>query len=326
MMKKSPILVAVLAFVSIACCQVVYSQEGELTTQTLIREDAKSETALTPRNVSLKIGNHATTLTSIAQVKPGGAQVAILLDDGLRSSFDRNFKDIQGFITTLPAGTEVLIGYMENGTVRIAQPFTTDHATAAHNLRVPLGAPGISASPYFCLSEFVKRWPGAPSEPGSNPESLRPLGEPTSSGAHKARFVIMLTNGVDPYNGSVSPLNQDSPYVQTAIRDAQRAGVSVSSIYFGDAGIRGGAASFSGQSYLNQVADATGGTAYYEGTGNPVSLSPYFTQFTRAVAETYVATFPASGKDLVRVRLSTDLPKVKLRHADEVRPGTQLAD
>ena len=320
-MKKNALLpVALLAFVT-----TVFAQEGERTTQTLIHEDAKSEIALTPQNVILKIDNRATPLTSIIPVKAGGAQVALLLDDGLRTSFDRNLKDMQTFVATLPTGTGVLIGYMENGTVRIAQPFTTDHAAAARNLHIPLGVAGISASPYFCLSEFVKHWPGDVAESGSNPEDLSPINA-SGTGPHKARFVMMLTNGVDPYNGSVSPLNQDSPYVQTAIRDAQRAGVSVSSIYYGDAGIRGGAANFSGQSYLSQVSDATGGTAYYEGTFNPVTLTPFFTQFTRAVAETYIATFPASGKDLVRVKLTTDLPKTKLRHADEVRPGTQLAD
>ncbi len=42
----------------------------------------------------------------------------------------------------------------------------------------------------------------------------------------------MLTNGVDPYNGSDRISNQDSPYVAQSVTDAQRAGVSVSSIYY----------------------------------------------------------------------------------------------
>ena len=70
------------------------------------------------------------------------------------------------------------------------------------------------------------------------------------SAQRKARFIMVLTNGVDPYNGSISVMNQDSPYVDTAIHDAQRAGVAVYAIYFGDAGIRGGAADNSGQDYL----------------------------------------------------------------------------
>ncbi len=140
----------------------------------------------------------------------------------------------------------------------------------------------------------------------------------------------MITNGVDPYNGSTRLDNQDSPYVQSAIDDAQRAGASVFSIYYRDAGFRGESASFSGQSYLQQVADATGGQSYYEGTLNPVSLAPFFKRFNHDLAETFVATFdaPAQGggrSHLVRVKMTTTVKKEKLRHADAVRPGNKEA-
>ena len=119
--------------------------------------------------------------------------------------------------------------------------------------------------------------------------------------------------------------NQDSPYVAEAVQDAQRSGVPVYSIYFSDAGIRGGQASFSGQSYLEQVASGTGGRAYYQGTGNPVSMAPFLSQFQKAIAETYVATFDAPGdKNLVRVKLTTNMPGAKLRSADQVHPGTRI--
>ena len=120
-----------------------------------------------------------------------------------RTSVGRQLPDLKNFITSLPAGVEIFVGYMQNGRVVPAQDFTTDHAAAAANLRLPLGSPGISASPYFCLSDFIKKWPGGSSEDGT---LLAP----------KARFVMMLTNGVDPYNGSTSPMNQNSPYVDNA--------------------------------------------------------------------------------------------------------------
>jgi hypothetical protein len=132
----------------------------------------------------------------------------------------------------------------------------------------------------------------------------------------------MLTNGVDPYNGSDRISNQDSPYVATAVTDAQRAGIPVYSIYYGDSGMRGGAASFSGQSYLQQVAEGTGGRSYYMGSGNPVSLVPFLDQFQNALSETYIATFDApASKDLVRLKLTTKLPGTKLRAPQLVRPG-----
>jgi hypothetical protein len=212
---------------------------------------------------------------------------------------------------------------MENGRVVQGQPFTADHTLAASALRIPEGVAGESASPYFCLSDFVKHWPGAEApEPNAAPTID---GRSGGGGQQKARFVMMISNGVDPYNGSTSVMNQDSPYVQSAVEDAQRAGVAVYSIYFGDAGIRGPRASFSGQSYLAQLSEATGGVNYYEGTGNPVSTTPFLNAFQSAVAKTYIATFDAPlGKDpareLVRVKIASS-SKTKLHAPEQVRPG-----
>jgi hypothetical protein len=283
--------------------------EGPASTQALVAVDSKSDQVPTINDVILSVNGKKEQLTGWSQVPPSGAQIAILLDDGLRESVGRELNDLKAFANSLPQGTELFIGYMRNGTVLQEAPFTTDHAAAAAKFRLPIGTPGVNSSPYFCLSEFVKHWP-----------SNRPA----------ARFVMMITNGVDPYNGSTSILNQDSPYVQTATEDAARAGVAVYSIYFADAGFRGGGfgrrggrASFSGQSYLAQVSEGTGGTAYYQGFGNPVSMTPFLDQFKHAVAETYVATFPAAaqGKNLVRIKTTTDLHGVKLRAPDSVRAG-----
>lgn len=292
---------------------LLHAQEGPAATQVIVGVNSKSPQILTEKNIKVHVNNRDAGITSVVPVKPNGTQVALLIDDGLRESIGRQFSDIQGFIRSLPEGVEVLVGYMQNGRVVARQGFTTDHVAAAGDLRLPMGAPGMSASPYFCLSDFVKHWPGGSSSEGA---LLAP----------KARFVMMLTNGVDPYNGSVSPLNQNSVYVDTAVRDAQRAGVTVSSIYYGNAGIRGGAASFSGQSYLAEVADETGGHAYFQGTGNPVSLTPFFDQFRKSIAESFVATFEASARhnDLAEVKFSTSLPSTKLVAPRKVLPGTRV--
>jgi hypothetical protein len=155
------------------------------------------------------------------------------------------------------------------------------------------------------LSEFVKHWPST--QPGP-------------------RFVMMLTNGVDPYNGSTSILNQDSPYVQSAQETAERAGVAVYSIYFGEAGMRGDRGSLSGQSYLQQVADATGGRSFYEGFTNPVSILPFLDEFRHAIAESYTVRFQANASHdkhdtLTRIKLKTSQPGVKLHAPENVHPG-----
>lgn len=282
-------------------------QEGPTPTQALVAVDSKNPVTPTIADVTIKVNNHAAQLTNLMPVQASGAQVAILIDDGLRMSMSRELPALRDFIKGLRPGTEAFVGYMQNGRVINSQGFTTDLAAAANDLRIPVGSPGLSASPYFCLSDFVKRWPE------------------NASSAPKARFVLMITNGVDPYNGSISIMNQNSPYVDAAVKDAQRAGVAVYSMYYSDAGIRGGRASFSGQSYLAQIAQGTGGTAYYQGVGNPVSMEPYLKQFQKAISETYVASFMApGGRGLVQLKVSTKLPKTKLNAPAYVNPGTQI--
>ncbi len=259
-------------------------------------------------------------MSSWTSVAPAQAQVALLIDDGLRESVGRNLDSLRKFVTSLPPSVEVLVGYMQNGRVVSASGFTTDHAAAAAEVRLPQGIPGESASPYFCLSDFVKHWPGEAGGGQSSSEGTINRGDTRRTG--KARFVLMITNGVDPYNGSTSVMNQDSPYVHTAIADSQRAGVAVYSIYFADAGIRGASAAFSGQSYLQQVADATGGRNYYEGMGNPVDMAPFLKEFTGAIGRTYIASFdaPAKGRELVRLKVNS-ASKAKLRAPEAVEPG-----
>ena len=278
--------------------------EGPARTDALVNVSAKGDQIPAISDVRLKVDGKEEKLTGWSPVAASGAQVAILIDEGLRQSIGTELNSFSAFVKELPEGTQIAVGYMRNGTVFMAQNFTADREAAAGSFRLPLGSPGISASPYFCLSEFVKHWPTDASRPG-------------------ARFVLMITNGVDPYNGSTSIQNQNSPYVESAIRDAQRAGVAVSSIYYGDAGFRGGRSSLSGQSYLSQVAEETGGQVYFQGLGNPVSIAPFLGQFRKMLSETYVASFMAQGSStkLIKVQAETSLHHVKVKSAPYVRAG-----
>jgi hypothetical protein len=292
--------------------------EGPVPTQTLVNVDSKSTPPANAAAITVSVNDHKQPLTAWSPVVPANAQVALLIDNGLRESVGREIGNLRDFVKKLPPGVEILVGYMQYGHVVAEQPFTSDHERATSAIHLPDGIAGMSASPYLCLSDFVKKWPGSvPMSAGI--DSVVPA-------PHKARFVLMLSNGVDPYNGSTSIMNQDSPYVAAAIKDAQRAGVAVYSIYFGAAGMGGGSANFSGQSYLTELTEGTGGVNYYQGTGNPVSMAPFLGMFQNAIAETYIATFnaPASGnrdRDLVRVKITA--PNAKLRAPEEVRVGNQ---
>jgi hypothetical protein len=281
--------------------------EGPIPTTALITITSKQDQQLDPAQLHLKVNRRESPITAVQPIVPQHAQVAILIDDGLRSSFGLQLKEVEQFLTSLPPGTEALIGFMQNGTVR-TQGFTANHEALVQQLRIPLSMPGIDSSPYFSLDTLVKNWPA--NRPGP-------------------RMVLMLTNGVDPYNGRPSVMNQDSPYVQTAQDDAQRAGVAVYSIYFPNAGFmnRRGGAVFSGQNYLFQVAEATGGVSFNIGSIPPVTIGPYLEQFRKAILDSYMVSFqvmsdPKHPNQLTQIQLKTTQPGVKIIAPESVRPGS----
>lgn len=279
--------------------------EGPVPARALINVDSKHVADLDVHALSLEVNGHAAPITSIHAAGSGPVEIAILIDDGLRTSFGQQLAEIQNFINRLPPNGKVLVGYMQNGTVRSSGHFSADHQEIANQLRVTLAVPGSDASPYFCLSDFVKKWP---------------------SQSRAARFVLMITNGVDPYNGRPSLMNQDSPYVQTAQDSAQRAGVAVYSIYYPETGMRsGGHGSLNGQTFLQQVGDATGGTLFNNGSIPPVSIAPYLDQFGRAINRSFEIGFTANANNrrdaLERIRVKSSQSGVKVRAPQAVHPG-----
>jgi hypothetical protein len=181
---------------------------------------------------------------------------------------------------------------MRNGTAMIAQNLTSDHSLTVQALRLPTGDLGGSASPYFSLQDLLKRWP-------------------QNNGA---REVVMITDGIDPYwdGGSL-----DDPYVNSAIEQAQRQGAVVNAIYARGAGHFGHAfwRINWGQNFLSQVADATGGEAYYLANDSPPSFIPYFTEIDKRMHHQYLLTFktqPAEKPGFQKIKISTELPDVDL--------------
>jgi len=297
-------LSAGLAFFAATALAQELPQEGPVPTTALINVESKNAAQLDPKALNLQVNGRDTPINSLTHAGSGNVELAILIDDGLRTSFAQQLREMSSFINSLPRNVKVLVGYMQNGTVRSPGHFTADHQEVSNQLRITTSVPGSSASPYFCLSDFVKKWP-----------SQQPA----------ARFVLMITNGVDPYNGRPSMMNQNSPYVDTAQNDAQRAGVAVYSIYFPNAGFRGGQGSFSGQSYLQQVGEATGGMLFNNGSIPPVSIAPYLEQFGRAINTSYELGFRANAGNkrdtLTRIRVRSNQPGVKVRAPAAVRPG-----
>ena len=98
------------------------SQENSTPTQALVAFNSSNPVSPTPKDIALKIDGRSTNLLNLARVPPNGAQVALLIDDGLRSSIGGDLNSLRSFITSLPKGTEVFVGFMQNG--RVSPPAT----------------------------------------------------------------------------------------------------------------------------------------------------------------------------------------------------------
>jgi hypothetical protein len=221
-------------------------------------------------------------------------ELVILIDGGARNSLGGQLNEIADFVKSLPPNVKAGIAYMASGRAVFAGPLTDDRAAILSNLHLPSGMAGISGSPYFCLSDLAKNWPG--------------------QAAAARREVLMVTDGVDNYEPRYNP---DDPYVLAAIRDAVKARLVVDSIYWTNEGRgdRSGISSLGGQSLLGNVADATGGKSFWMGMGNPVSFTPYFEELTRRLRNQWELGFSAQ----VNGKPNVEQLKVKLQ-----APGTEV--
>jgi hypothetical protein len=245
---------------------------------------------------------HDTVATWVpAQGDHAGMEFFILLDDdSTAGTLGTQLGDIRQFILMQPSSTKVGVAYMRNGIACIAQQPTSDHALAAKALRLPLGIASANGSPYFSLSDLVKRWPKS--------DSLR-------------REVLMISDGYDRYYGENDFLD---PYLDAAIYDVQRAGVVVSAIYNPGAGTRrrGSYSTYFGQLYLQRVADLTGGQAYYIGFRAPaVAFAPYLNDLSDRLNHQYLLSFLAEPEKKARlepVKVVSEVPNTELVAAHRV--------
>lgn len=228
-----------------------------------------------------------------AQGDHAALELFVLLDDGSNMTLGTELESIKKFITEQPSTTKVGVAYMQNGIARIEQDLTTDHEQAANKVRLPMGIRGANASPYFSVSDLIKKWPAS----------------------NARRELIMASDGIDPYYFQADLLD---PYLDAAISDAQRAGIIVSAIYTPAVGHFGHSywMTYWGQLYLAELAEKTGGEGYYIGmTGPPVSFSPYLDEANERLGHQYLLTFlakPPKKAGLQAVKIKTEVPHVDL--------------
>ncbi len=307
-MKKSLVLKALVAIASLlAGVQWVVAQESASATGpavnlvvTVEARHGSNVPDITRDDVMVYEGHDRDRVTGWLPLQGdhAGLEFFILLDDSSSVTLGSQLEDLRQFIAAQPPATKIGVAYMQNGIAQVVQNLTNDHALAAKALRLPMGNPGANASPYFSLQDLIKRWP--PSE--------------------ERHEVLMITDGIDQYWGS----GPDNAYVDTLIEQAQKAGVTVYSIYTPGAGHYGHSywRTYWGQNYLSQLSDEAGGESYYLiGSAPPVTFAPYLEDVSRKLNHQYLLTFiakPQKKAGLQRIKLHTEVPNAELVSADRV--------
>jgi hypothetical protein len=276
---KSIRFAAFIAAAALAVAVPAFAAAGNAQGQAVVTLMPKGNqpAAIQTQNFELKIDGKLSNITNLTPAKGPDSplELVILIDGSARSSLGSQLDDIAAFVKEMPNNTQIAIAYMENGRAALAGPLSSDPAAVLHGLHLPGGAPGTSASPYFCLSDLAKNWP-------SHDPSAR-------------REVVMITDGVDYYNLRFDP---NDPYVQAAINDSVRSGLVVYSFYWMNRGRidRSEYENNAGQSLLSEVTQATGGNSYWEGFGDPVSFGPFFKDLRQRFQNQYKVSFSSELK------------------------------
>lgn len=265
--------------------------QGHAIVTVLPKKDREAPVNILQKDLQVKVNGKESSVTNWTPLRGPNSdlELVVLIDGSAGASLGRQLGDIGSFIQSLPANAKVAVGYMDAGRAVLDAPLSTNHDQVARGLRIPSGVAGSSGSPYFCLSDLAKHWP---------------------STDHSARHeAVLITNGVDNY---YTPFNPEDPYVQAAISDSVRAGLVVYSIYWRGRGRMSNSNSdgFEGQNLLAEVSQATGGVSYWEGTGEPVSFSPYLDDIAWRLKNQYKLSFHS------RLKGKPEVQSIELKAGD----------
>lgn len=191
-------------------------------------------------------------------------QLAILIDD--LSKIDTQLTDLRKFIESLPKTTQVGVFYADNGVARPAADFSTDHEAVAKKVRLTLGLGASPVSIYISMMDFMSHWPATDGR----------------------REFLVIADGIDRFRGDPA-----SPDVPATVEKAQRAGITIHTLYA--EGVDYVAHNLFrqnyGQSNLAEMADATGGQAFFQGLNTPISFTPYLDKLDMVLNNQYFLTF-----------------------------------
>ncbi|HEX4900134.1 MAG TPA: hypothetical protein VFV61_06340 [Pyrinomonadaceae bacterium] len=197
--------------------------------------------------------------------------LAILIQDDLVSQVGNELDETRDFIRSLPAGSQVMVGYITTGTLQVRQPFTTDLEKAASSLRIVTSSTSASAfNPYVEVVEALRKF---------------------ESGKGK-NVLLLISDGLDTSRGFDSSAAGNTLDLHRAIDNARKRDVAVYTFFAPSVGLTSHnrlAVSY-GQSSLNRLANETGGKAFFQGSSF-VSFSPYFRRLREALNEQYARAY-----------------------------------
>jgi len=254
--------------------------------------------ALKAADVSIMSG----TITSFTPLQnaQSGLELYVVMDDVANYNFSSKLAELRKFIAARPAQVAVGVAYIHEGALQIVQTPTTDRAKATHALRAPVGSK--SANPYCAVSDLIRQWPAAASE-------------------YARREIILVSTGID------DSINEGALCInaETAIHDAQRAGVVIYALYnpVADYLSQKWSKVDSGVVNLAHVCYETGGEAYFL-THNPVeSIEPFLSDISEHLAHQYRVTLrmPAGLEGLRPIYIdpaSADYPRLELMVPESV--------
>jgi len=225
--------------------------------------------ALGKTDVVVRVKDHREDVVAwdSAQGEKSALELAIVIDD--LSNIGNQMDDLRKFIHSQSKETSVGLFYANNGVTQAVAPFSTDHDAVASKARITIGQAGASTSIYLSLMDVMSKW--------------------HSSGAR--REILVIADGIDRFRG-----DPESPDVTSTIEKAQKAGIMIHTLYARGGG-REGRNLFRvnyGQSNLAQMADGTGGEAFFQGLETPISFTPFLEQLDMVLHNQYFLTFTTS--------------------------------
>lgn len=257
----------------------------------------QDEDFITIGEISIKEDGEERKVLSVRGIGNTPLALAILIQDDVVSSIANEIKGIGEFIRTLPKGSRVMVAYIKVGSLQVRQKFTSDLEKAVRALRIPTSSATMAPyNPYVEIIEGLKRFEALPSG---------------------RRAMLVVSDGLDTSRGFSSSSAGSSLDLERAIREAQRKSVAIYSFYAPTVTATDSRNSFlvsNAQGSLERLSKESGGRAFYQGLGTPVSFEPYFTELGESLFRQLAVTFLSTTekKGFHRLDVSFGRTEVKL--------------